>query len=65
MVCIFCIFIPGFFEKPMKLLITADFHFRVYWFGWLIEQAGDFDLVCIAGDLLDMFQIRVKDSAGT
>jgi DNA repair exonuclease SbcCD nuclease subunit len=39
----------------MKLLLTADLHFRVHWFRWLIEQARDFDLVCIAGDLLDMF----------
>ena len=43
------------FSETMKLLITADLHFRVHWFRWLIEQARDFDLVCIAGDLLDMF----------
>jgi hypothetical protein len=35
----------------MKLLITADLHFRVHWFRWLIEQARDFDLVRIAGKL--------------
>src|ERR1700676_5136617 len=40
----------------MRLLITADPHFRLHWFRWLIEQAPDFDLVCIAGDLLDMFR---------
>jgi Icc-related predicted phosphoesterase len=40
----------------MKLLLTADLHFRPHWFRWLIEQAPDFDLVCIAGDLLDMFK---------
>jgi hypothetical protein len=39
----------------MKILITADLHFREHWFRWLFEQAPDFDLVCIAGDLLDMF----------
>jgi predicted MPP superfamily phosphohydrolase len=39
----------------MRLLLTADLHFRLHWFHWLIEQASDFDLVCIAGDLLDMF----------
>jgi len=39
----------------MKTLITADLHYREPWFRWLIEQAKDFDLVCIAGDLLDMF----------
>jgi predicted MPP superfamily phosphohydrolase len=40
----------------MKLLLTADLHFRLHWIRWLIEQAPDFDLVCIAGDLLDMFK---------
>src|SRR5271165_2309188 len=42
----------------MKLLISADLHFRLQWFRWLIEQAPDFDLVCIAGDLLDMFNVE-------
>jgi predicted MPP superfamily phosphohydrolase len=44
----------------MKLLITADFHFRLHWFRWLIEQAPDFDLICIAGDLLDMFKSETR-----
>ena len=39
----------------MRLFLTADLHFRLHWFRWLIEQAPDFDLICIAGDLLDMF----------
>jgi len=30
---------------------------------WLIEQAPSYDLVCIAGDLLDMF--KFESSAGT
>jgi hypothetical protein len=37
----------------MRLLITADLHFRFHWFRWLIGQAPDFDLICIAGDPLD------------
>ena len=44
----------------MKLLLTADLHFRLHWFRWLIEQAPDFDLVCIAGDLLDMFKSETR-----
>jgi predicted MPP superfamily phosphohydrolase len=44
----------------MKLLITADLHYRLHWFRWLIEQAPDFDLVCIAGDLLDMFASETR-----
>ena len=39
----------------MKILITADLHYREHWFRWLSAQAGDFDLICMAGDLLDMF----------
>jgi predicted MPP superfamily phosphohydrolase len=42
----------------MKLLLTADLHFRVDWFRWLIEQAPNYGLVCIAGDLLDMFDVK-------
>jgi Icc-related predicted phosphoesterase len=42
----------------MKLLLTADLHFRIHWFRWLIEQAPSYDLVCIAGDLLDMFNVE-------
>jgi Calcineurin-like phosphoesterase len=44
----------------MKLLITADLHFCLHWFRWLIEQAPDFDLICIAGDLLDMFKSETR-----
>jgi predicted MPP superfamily phosphohydrolase len=44
----------------MKLLLTADLHYRIHWFRWLIEQAPDFDLVCIAGDLLDMFKSETR-----
>ena len=39
----------------MKILITADLHYREEWFRWLSTRAGDYDLICIAGDLLDMF----------
>jgi hypothetical protein len=45
-------------EERVKLLLTADLHFRIDWFRWLIEQAPRYDLVCIAGDLLDMFEVE-------
>jgi predicted MPP superfamily phosphohydrolase len=44
----------------MKLLLTADLHYRLPWFRWLIEQAPSYDLVCIAGDLLDMFKFGTR-----
>jgi Icc-related predicted phosphoesterase len=40
----------------MKIFITADLHYREHWFRWLLSQAADYDLVCITGDLLDMFR---------
>jgi DNA repair exonuclease SbcCD nuclease subunit len=40
----------------MKILITADLHYREYWFQWLLGRAADCDLICLAGDLLDMFR---------
>jgi Icc-related predicted phosphoesterase len=37
----------------MKILHTADLHLR--WFDWVAEQAPHYDLLVIAGDLLDRF----------
>jgi Icc-related predicted phosphoesterase len=44
----------------MKLLLTADLHYRIHWFRWLIEQAPSYDLVYIAGDLLDIFKSQTR-----
>jgi predicted MPP superfamily phosphohydrolase len=44
----------------MKLLLTADLHYRIHWFRWLIKQTPNFDLICIAGDLLDMFKSETR-----
>jgi Calcineurin-like phosphoesterase len=38
----------------VKLLLTADLHFHVPWFEWVREVATEYDLVAIAGDLLDL-----------
>lgn len=37
--------------RLMKVLLISDLHFR--WFDWVRAQAPQFDLVAIAGDLLD------------
>lgn len=50
----------AFESETMKLLLTADLHFRIHWFRWLIEQAPSYDLVCIAGDLLEMFKSETR-----
>jgi hypothetical protein len=39
----------------MKILITADLHYREHWFQWLLSRAADYHLLCIAGDLIEMF----------
>lgn len=38
----------------MRLLFVADLHYSLKQFDWLLAQAGDFDLVIIGGDLLDL-----------
>jgi Icc-related predicted phosphoesterase len=40
----------------MKLLITADLHFRISLVSLVDRTAPDFNLICIAGGLLDMFR---------
>lgn len=39
----------------MKILLLADLHSNRSWYEWLALQAGKHDLVCIAGDFLDIF----------
>ena len=42
----------------MKLLHVADLHFRQPWFEWVSSQASNYDAVCIAGDLLNLWITR-------
>ena len=46
----------------MKILLTADLHYRSHWFQWLIDQSPKYDLVCIAGDFLDIFHPEPRES---
>ena len=39
----------------MKILTTADLHSNRYWYEWLVSKAMEFDLIAIAGDLLEGF----------
>jgi Predicted phosphoesterases, related to the Icc protein len=41
--------------SKMKVLVTADLHYRAAWFEWLTREASRFDGIFIAGDFLDMF----------
>ena len=38
----------------MKILAVSDLHFGLAQFDWVTQQAANYDLVIIAGDLLDI-----------
>jgi Icc-related predicted phosphoesterase len=38
----------------MKILAVSDLHFALGQFDWVAQQAGHYDLVILAGDLLDL-----------
>ncbi len=38
----------------MRLLVVADIHYSLPQYDWVVEVAGDFDLVVLAGDHLDL-----------
>lgn len=37
----------------MKILHVTDLHGHLPWYEWLARQAGNYDLVCVSGDLID------------
>ncbi len=39
----------------MRLLLTAELHYRLSWFKWLEAQAVHYEAIAICGDLLDVF----------
>lgn len=47
-------------RKIMRIFLSADLHYREHWFRWLLAQAKDYDLICLARDLLDMFRQEPK-----
>jgi predicted MPP superfamily phosphohydrolase len=42
----------------MRILHGADLHARWRWYDWIAARADRFDLVAIAGDLVDMIDDR-------
>jgi Icc-related predicted phosphoesterase len=38
----------------MRLLLVSDFHYSLPLFDWVVDVAGDFDIVVMAGDHLDL-----------
>ena len=41
----------------MRLLAVADLHYSLPQFDWVLEVAPDFDVVVLAGDLLELASI--------
>src|SRR5579863_10021428 len=39
----------------MRLLLTAELHYRIPWFKWLEAQAVHYETIAICGDLLYLF----------
>jgi hypothetical protein len=48
----------------MRLLLTAELHYRLSWFKWLEAQAVHYEVIAICGDLLDVFYKEAAVSSG-
>ena len=46
----------------MKILLVADIHYALKQFDWLLTEAGHYDAVVLAGDLLDSSAIASPDA---
>jgi len=40
--------------EPEKILVVSDLHYRLPQFDWLTTQTGAFDLIILAGDMLQL-----------
>ncbi len=40
----------------MNILLLADLHSQRPWYRWVLAELVGYDLVCVAGDLIDMFK---------
>lgn len=48
----------------MRILHLADLHLEAKWFDWVGNRAAEYDLVVLAGDLLNMFSnVSLHDQA--
>lgn len=46
----------------MRILHCSDFHANPEWFGWLANSAGNYDVVCLTGDHLDLLNLQQINS---
>src|SRR3954467_10186395 len=46
----------------MRILLVSDLHYTLKQLDWVVEVAGDYELVVMAGDLLDIASIVEPDA---
>ena len=46
----------------MRILLVSDLHYTLKQLDWVVSVAGDYDLVVVAGDLLDIASIVEPDA---
>lgn len=46
----------------MRILVVSDLHYRLKQLDWVVAVAADYDLVVVAGDLLDIASIVEPDA---
>jgi Icc-related predicted phosphoesterase len=46
----------------MRLLLVSDLHYTLPQLDWVLEHAGDYDVVVLAGDLLDIASAVAPDA---
>jgi Icc-related predicted phosphoesterase len=46
----------------MRILVVSDLHYTLRQLDWVTERAGDYDLVVVAGDLLDVASSVAPDA---
>jgi Icc-related predicted phosphoesterase len=47
---------------PMRILVVSDLHYTLKQLDWVTSSASDYDLVVIAGDLLDISSLVAPDA---
>lgn len=48
----------------MKIVLLADLHANRDWYEWLVAQTPQYDLISVAGDLLDIFAVDESGQIG-
>ena len=46
----------------MKIFLTADLHSTEHWYQWIVDNQKYYDVVIIAGDMVDMFKNEVENA---